>query len=227
MSEPLAFDDLIADDDESSEIEDQPYFNMESDLAWFDPLEYHMRMPRGGLLGLPGDLSIKMRSNIYDAFFESFWILLPEDNVLEALLETLSEKTPWGPLLKAERYNYRLFYLEDHITFKDASGCPCKPGSTIITSTMHPSLTIVAANRFFLGKRPGFAKPRTGFNIQNKKDWLPSASRAFSCASAIKQTCSIQFLTSDRSLDKYRPFPPFWSDESKPTRGDTQTEEAA
>ncbi|KAG6916494.1 hypothetical protein DXG01_006620 [Tephrocybe rancida] len=230
MSEPLATHDLNANGDEASPINKLPYFNTRTDFAQFDPLEYRMGMQRGGLLrDLPGDILLKVRLNLILPFFESLWILLPEDDILKELMITLREKKPWGsvPSLKAKTYNYRLFYLEDQISFKDATGHPCKPGSTVITSTMHPCLTIFAASRFFLGQRPGRGQPRTGFDLLKKQDWQHSAFLAFACVSAVKKTCPISFFETDRSLDEVRPTPVYIRDDSKPTRKDSQVVEVA
>ncbi|KAG6826264.1 hypothetical protein H0H92_000515 [Tricholoma furcatifolium] len=49
----------------------------------------------------------------------------------------------------AGTYKYRLFYLKDKLTIEDGAGHMCECGTTIITSTIHPVLTIFSALQFF------------------------------------------------------------------------------
>ncbi|KAG6909002.1 hypothetical protein DXG01_002388 [Tephrocybe rancida] len=100
MSKPLAVQDLIANDDETSPLKNLPYFNITTDFEEYDPLEYCMGMKRGGLRRqLTGEIHPKARLNLIEASFESFWALVPEDDILKELMVALYQKKPWGSVV--------------------------------------------------------------------------------------------------------------------------------
>ncbi|KAG6906579.1 hypothetical protein DXG01_013089 [Tephrocybe rancida] len=177
-----------------------------------------MGMKRGGILNdLPGDIALNVRRNLIHAFFKGLWIILPDDDILKELMSALYNRKPWGsvPAFKATTYNYRLFYLEDCITIKDAAGQQCIPGTTVLPSTLHPCLTIPAAHRFFLGQCPGRGKPDTGFDLLQKPEWQRIAFMVFSCARSLNRCCPYTFFITNPELDDVRPTPRFYLDDSE------------
>ncbi|KAG6824229.1 hypothetical protein H0H92_007603, partial [Tricholoma furcatifolium] len=60
MSNSLAVHDLIANNDEASPMEDLSYLDPVKEIEWFDRIEFHMGMRRGGLeRNVPGEKILK------------------------------------------------------------------------------------------------------------------------------------------------------------------------
>ncbi|KAG6905657.1 hypothetical protein DXG01_001401 [Tephrocybe rancida] len=90
MSKPLAAHDLIANDEKESPIKKLPYLNTRTDFLQFDPLEYLLGMERGGLVNdLPGDVLLEVRLNLVREFFKGYWIIVPEYDILQHLLNSM------------------------------------------------------------------------------------------------------------------------------------------
>ncbi|KAG6853935.1 hypothetical protein H0H87_008185, partial [Tephrocybe sp. NHM501043] len=163
------------------------------------------------------------RTNLAEAFDNGLWILLPEYEILKHIKKTLGKIDTFGDrvdALKAASYTYTLYYLEDQVTITDSNGEKCNPGSTVVTSTVHPFLMIPAANRFFLGRRPYHSSdaPFTGFKLDNKVEWRRPAHTVFDISKSFVPSCPYSFYATNRGLDEVRPKPRYFLDDSKKAR---------
>ncbi|KAG6843842.1 hypothetical protein H0H87_012648 [Tephrocybe sp. NHM501043] len=190
MSTPFPIEDLIANNDDRSSISKLPYFSVRTDFYDLDPLEY---------------------------------LLVPEHDLLDLLFQSLGRIDTFediDPKLKATSYNYTLYYLDDKITFTDSNGNKCDPGRTVVTSSMHPCLTIAAANRFFLGKCASRDSPAyTGFDLQEKEEWHDTAYMLFGIYTTFIRSCPpYTFYATNRALDQVRPTPRYYLDDTEEAR---------
>ncbi|KAG6826903.1 hypothetical protein H0H92_013978, partial [Tricholoma furcatifolium] len=116
--------------------------------------------------------------------------------------------------LMAGTYKYRLFYLKDKITIEDGAGHICKSGTTIITSTIHPVLTIFAALYFFRCLRKGrkfqWTDVETGVRRQLEDDVITLKRASY----VLEEHPTWTFFETNRSLDFIRPLPYYYKDDS-------------
>ncbi|KAG6856198.1 hypothetical protein H0H87_006683 [Tephrocybe sp. NHM501043] len=109
MSKPLAAHDLMANHDRASLIQDLPYFNTTTDLDW-------VRSPITALTSVT-DVQLPSLTHLNIAWVcdGSYWILLPEDDILKELLAALKEKKPWNctPAGTAPETGFNLMAKED------------------------------------------------------------------------------------------------------------------
>ncbi|KAG6808603.1 hypothetical protein H0H92_003578 [Tricholoma furcatifolium] len=168
MSKPLALSQLIANGDDKSELVSFQYYNNTLAKQDLNSLEYCLGLQRGAM----DDESKRAKMSrtycgtniptvhwyhriLSDLLIENChasrkkrkqW----EDIVsVSHMLNDILIKYPLKPELRAEKYTYELDYVGD-ISFKDTDGNECKPGTTLVESSLHPRFTYCVTVRFVL-----------------------------------------------------------------------------
>ncbi|KAG9220197.1 hypothetical protein CCMSSC00406_0007108 [Pleurotus cornucopiae] len=140
------------------------FFSELTDSAEIDVMECCLGLERGELdvsnKSCPISRSVILRGEMILSLQRAEWAMFPDEETIKVLGANLlkngeratDDRLNWETIFPIQpEYTYTLYFNPDVINIQSVRG-PCKSGETLITSSVHPALTLASITRFTLAR---------------------------------------------------------------------------